>query len=346
MKREDTTKTQTQKHLSSQLSTLEILPAELKTKILSSLRSLDDLQAAIQSSPLLWHQYRTEQKIILYNVLSRLLGERVFADAYMVQKTSSLSENMPVHWFMPTHRRNSQPSIIISQCETADLISVAAFYSSVIEPLMETLPQMLLRNLSLPSLPIEVEEIACIHAFFINMYHQVLTDLRSSQAPPGSIRHRPKRRPIISQSQWQDEHLNALVSRGLAFHLSVIKHNRGLEGLTEMIPFQSEPTAAPGRPSLASSLSLAAQERRRHEPGPSAAHDNLATFQGDSEDAPPAAWTLFWDGRYGDEFGEALPLPLKSWSYVFWDRVRLDTGRGRVEVIKAMRKRFGLEPWW
>lgn len=154
MKREDTTKTQTQKHLSSQLSTLEILPAELKTKILSSLRSLDDLQAAIQSSPLLWHQYRTEQKIILYNVLSRLLGERVFADAYMVQNTSSLSENMPVHRFMPTHRRNSQPSIIISQCETADLISVAAFYSSVIEPLMETLPQMLLRNLSLPSLPI------------------------------------------------------------------------------------------------------------------------------------------------------------------------------------------------
>lgn len=219
-------------------SRLECLPAELRCQILSSFSNLDDLKSTAHASPVLYQQYRADRKIILDSVLRQTLGDKVFVDAYAVQKSlplegpAELPVNLGVQFFMMEYQKHySGPSLISSECTVEDLIGMAAFYTSTIKPLLVSIPAMLLRNLNrslqLGSLsstertritralyrfqmwcnlygtsdiaaardwpldpfdmlmyffevfqPWEIEEISCIHTFFMDMYDRIFVDVR------------------------------------------------------------------------------------------------------------------------------------------------------------------------
>ncbi|KAH6838509.1 hypothetical protein B0I37DRAFT_387065 [Chaetomium sp. MPI-CAGE-AT-0009] len=143
-----------------QLSRLESLPTELRSHILSSLASLDDLKATAHASPIFYHQYRADRKQILDCILRSTLGDRVFVDAYAVQKSvrlehpPHLTPSLAARTFMDTYQKHrSQPSTIASECTAADIVGMATFYWSTVGPLMQEIPQRLLHNLD-PSLQI------------------------------------------------------------------------------------------------------------------------------------------------------------------------------------------------
>lgn len=49
-------------------------------------------------------------------------------------------------------------------------------------------------------------------------------------------------------------------------------------------------------------------------------------FEGDSADAPPLAWVLYWRGRASNLFGDYVPASFRRWGYVMWDAHRVDGG--------------------
>lgn len=136
------------------LCRLEGLPPELRTQVLSSLASLDDLKAAVHASPVLYQQYRTDRKRVLYDVLQRTLGERGFVDAFAVQQSAPLEHPpyLPRHLaaqvLMMSYKEHcSNPSAISRECTAADLVGMAAFYSGTMRSLMRRVPDKMLRNL-------------------------------------------------------------------------------------------------------------------------------------------------------------------------------------------------------
>ncbi|KAK4032031.1 hypothetical protein C8A01DRAFT_20840 [Parachaetomium inaequale] len=405
-----------------QPSRLEILPAELRSQVLSSLTSPDDLWATIHASPVLYQQYRADRKNILRHVMRNTLGDRVLVDAYAVLKTSPLERppdlvvDLAVRQFIETYQNQSSQSLSMSSKYTmADLLSMAAFYSSTIGPLMEKIPEKLLHDLNsslqlghltavertriiralyrfqlwcnlygdrdgavpgdepddgLDMLvdffevfePWEVEELSCIHLFFVHMYGWVIVDLRCLHGygdpwPPHSswvpvdgtlllLRDRTTPQPAdhtARVSEYRNERLNGLVSRGLGFHLAVMERNitEHHEELHGMIQPPAENAAYVNF--ISDALSLATQKRRLRDMGPPR-RDEAQTrgdpmpFRGDDEDAPSAAWAVMWKGRYSNKFGQRLPLRLKTWGYVFWDERRLDESRGRKAVLRAMQR--------
>ncbi len=133
---------------------LESLPPELRCQILSSLPTLDDLKSAVYASPVLYQQYRQDRKPILDSVLRRTLGDKVVVDAYAVQKSAPmerppyLAADLAIQVFMMEYQEYyTNPSVVSGACAVGDLIGMAAFYSSTIQPLLQRVPAMLLRNL-------------------------------------------------------------------------------------------------------------------------------------------------------------------------------------------------------
>ena len=133
---------------------LESLPPELRCQILSALPTLDDLKSAVHALPVLYQQYRQDRKQILDSVLRHTLGDKVFVDAYAVQKSAPmelppcLAVDLAVQVFMMEYQEHYvNPSIISGRSVVGDLIGMAAFYSSTIQPLFQRVPAILLRNL-------------------------------------------------------------------------------------------------------------------------------------------------------------------------------------------------------
>ncbi len=204
---------------------LETLPAELRCQILASLATLDDLKSAMRASPVLYQQYRADRKTVLDAVLRRILGDQTFVDAYTVQRSAGppcLAVEVLTDEYR-THR--ATPSLLSRKCAVADLVGMAAFYSSTIRPLLRrvfaTMPARVVQHGPLSDTeharmlralyrfqlwcnlygtgegaatrgravrpcdmllhffgafePWEVEEISCVHEFFMDMYLQTFT---------------------------------------------------------------------------------------------------------------------------------------------------------------------------
>lgn len=52
-------------------------------------------------------------------------------------------------------------------------------------------------------------------------------------------------------------------------------------------------------------------------------------FRGDSEDAPPLAWTTIWGDTYSNLYGCYVSDEMRSWGYVFWDAATLEKTGGK-----------------
>jgi hypothetical protein len=133
---------------------LEGLPAELRYQILECLDDLNDLKAVVHASPVLHHQYLSDRKRLLAHHLRAVLGDHVFFDACMVQKSPALhrpkvplSSRVLDEFMSGYHKLPSALAMIEKVCTADDLADMVGFYLSVIRPLSDSLSLLLLHQL-------------------------------------------------------------------------------------------------------------------------------------------------------------------------------------------------------
>lgn len=134
------------------VTTLEALPAELRCHILSHVADdLGSLRALTVASPVFYQQYLLDRKALLRAGLKTALGSSL-VDAYAVQMSASLydepaddsSPKVPVQLETITLLidnyvvlRSATPDMILAECCTEeDLLGMAAFYDSLVRPLI------------------------------------------------------------------------------------------------------------------------------------------------------------------------------------------------------------------
>jgi len=136
--------------------TLETLPAELRLRILLSISDVADLRAVVRASPVLHQQYLLGRKKLLGHTLKKTLGS-VFADAQALQAATSLAdfgEDVPSESIRGVLKRHLDEYVahrfepdILAQCGVEDLVGIASFYLSVIQPLLVEVPALFLHRL-------------------------------------------------------------------------------------------------------------------------------------------------------------------------------------------------------
>lgn len=133
--------------VAAQVTTLEALPAELRSRILSHVADdLGGLRALVLASPVFYQQYLLDRKALLRAGLKIALGN-LLVDAYAVQTSASLYELADsrhelqletIRLFIDNYvaLRSATPDVILEECCTEeDLLGMAAFYVSVARPL-------------------------------------------------------------------------------------------------------------------------------------------------------------------------------------------------------------------
>jgi hypothetical protein len=69
-------------------------------------------------------------------------------------------------------------------------------------------------------------------------------------------------------------------------------------------------------------------------------------FQGDGEPQddgayPPWAWTLIWQGRYSNRYGEFIPASSRQWGYIMWDAARLERTGAWELLLREWQESWG-----
>jgi hypothetical protein len=115
--------------------TIESLPAELRLQILSSISDLEDLKAAVLSSPVLHAQYLFDRQRILRRVIKATLGNAI-VDAVILHKTMEhhkrhqvLNYHKPRSLLWEHHElRRTDPDRVLEECKLEDLTAIASYY--------------------------------------------------------------------------------------------------------------------------------------------------------------------------------------------------------------------------
>ncbi|KAK4234130.1 hypothetical protein C8A03DRAFT_38115 [Achaetomium macrosporum] len=135
---------------------LETLPAELRHQVLCSVSDIgiENLRALVRASPVFHQQYLLDRKVFLSRALKSSLGN-LLVDAYAVHTSvfhepGSAIEPDTLRVFMEEYiaLHSASPGQLLANVitEAEDLIGMAAFYFSVICPLVEQCAAIFLRN--------------------------------------------------------------------------------------------------------------------------------------------------------------------------------------------------------
>lgn len=134
-------------------SPLENIPSEIRRQLLCTLE-LEDLEALVHASPVFHQQYRLDRKYVLSRLLEGVLRS-VTIDACAVYQTGSAEfldkftqEKVPL--FLESYqamRSLSQYSILAEKFTENDVVSMVAFYGSIIKPLTRRYTHWALANL-------------------------------------------------------------------------------------------------------------------------------------------------------------------------------------------------------
>lgn len=124
---------------------LEGLAAELRIRILSSMPDLQALGTLVRASPVYHAQYRLDHKSLLSQILLRELGEDGFVDAYAAFKSRPSKigprkgPNTNVTDFLASYQRWRSPTgckTTLGLCSSHDVVWMAWFYTSTVDPLI------------------------------------------------------------------------------------------------------------------------------------------------------------------------------------------------------------------
>lgn len=123
-------------------SPLESLPSEIRRQILSILE-IDNLRSLVQASPIYYHQYQLDRRLLLCQSLEVTLGS-VIVEAYAVHKSSSMEvsnqrtaqgiDNFLTFYHPIQSEAWSSPLHKVLSIE--EVTSMARFYCSIVQPLV------------------------------------------------------------------------------------------------------------------------------------------------------------------------------------------------------------------
>ncbi|KAK4864857.1 hypothetical protein LT330_001480 [Penicillium expansum] len=145
-------------------SSLENLPSEIRRHILSMV-NVDSLKALVQASPVYFHQYRLDRKLLLCQSLESTLGS-VTADAYAVHRSNSIgfsgkrtTEGVQAFiTFYRTIRSQAWSSPLHKVVSTRGVTSMIKFHCSIIQPLMRCFVTQALSKLTKVKKGSQIEE--------------------------------------------------------------------------------------------------------------------------------------------------------------------------------------------
>lgn len=144
------------------LSDLERLPFEIRNGFLLAIDSITDLSALVHASPTFHEQYRLDRAFWLWHCLQLEMGH-VFVDAYIANQCNSpefrLKRNRErVLLFIEDYKSHrSMITEVLTKCPDEDeMLSIAAFHSSVIRPLMNHYVSWAHGNMELLSTPKDI----------------------------------------------------------------------------------------------------------------------------------------------------------------------------------------------
>ncbi|KGO78401.1 hypothetical protein PITC_068640 [Penicillium italicum] len=145
-------------------SSLENLPSEIRRHILSMV-DIDSLKTLVQASPVYFHQYRRDRKLLLCQSLESTLGS-VTADAYAVHKSSSMEFSTKctteeVDDFLPfyhTIRSQAWSSPLYKVLSMEEVTSMVKFHRLTVQPLMQFFVTQALSNLIKETKGSQIEE--------------------------------------------------------------------------------------------------------------------------------------------------------------------------------------------
>ncbi|KAL4872386.1 hypothetical protein BDV12DRAFT_162114 [Aspergillus spectabilis] len=56
---------------------------------------------------------------------------------------------------------------------------------------------------------------------------------------------------------------------------------------------------------------------------------------------PPFAWTLLWRGTYSNLYGYCVPVDIRRWGYILWDKKRLENTCADELLLRQWQVRWG-----
>ncbi|KAG7419684.1 hypothetical protein Forpe1208_v003431 [Fusarium oxysporum f. sp. rapae] len=126
----------------SSLSNLERLPFEIRNGFLLAIDSITDLSALVHASPTFHEQYRLDRAFWLWHCLQLEMGH-VFVDAYIADQCNApefrLKRNRErILLFIEDYKshRSLMTDVLTKHPDEDEILSIAAFHSSVIRPLI------------------------------------------------------------------------------------------------------------------------------------------------------------------------------------------------------------------
>lgn len=128
------------------------------------------------------------------------------------------------------------------------------------------------------------------------------------------------------------DYMRGTMSRGLkmtARVLSVINNHEQLVDKMAQCLTPYNHLDAPMSEALSAEAQIDRRDEQDYTPNAQDAAEGveLLPFQGDTvpPTGPPLAWFLLWRGRYVNIYGGYIPVPLKEYGWVVWDKCRLDS---------------------
>ncbi|KAK8127874.1 hypothetical protein PG984_008982 [Apiospora sp. TS-2023a] len=179
-----------QRQGTSSTSTLEHLPAELRSQILSSIPDLPSIRSLVRASPVLHAQYLCYRASILCSCMERELDGFVL-DAYAlltprVRYIGSPRTDEKIKYFLEGYGgwiSGSKPYLSVSEMHPSSLRWIAAYHLSVARPLAQRYARWANANLTLADLEFSL----------------------AATSPPQGVKRSPK-------GSWDDERIEAGVS--------------------------------------------------------------------------------------------------------------------------------------
>ncbi|KAH7229881.1 hypothetical protein BKA60DRAFT_603796 [Fusarium oxysporum] len=124
------------------LSNLERLPFEIRNGFLLAIDSISDLSALVHASPTFHEQYRLDRAFWLWHCLQLEMGH-IYVDAYIANQCNSPEFRMKrdrerILLFIEDYKshRSLMTDLLTKRPDEDEILSIAAFHSSVIRPLI------------------------------------------------------------------------------------------------------------------------------------------------------------------------------------------------------------------
>ncbi|OQD99135.1 hypothetical protein PENSOL_c007G06446 [Penicillium solitum] len=321
-------------------SPLESLPSEIRRQILSILE-IDNLRSLVQASPIYYHQYQLDRRLLLCQSLEVTLGS-VTVEAYAGHKSNSMEVSnqrtaQGIDNFLTFYhpiRSEAWSSPLHKVLSIEEVTSMARFYCSIVQPLVGwwiSISDSIMNDFLYIFNPWETEEISCVSYLTEEKFKQIFNELKWDLDEEKPKFDRRRGEFDLNNHNNKDGSLKTPVSRGLELlylvYFKVKNHDQLVTAMRNSMSWVL-------RGFLEDTHSVFDERLQwnRHcvQPGDKQPNGDCTL--------PPLACTMIWGGTYSNLFGDYIPDALCQWGWVMWDAARLERMGAKEVMIQKLEE--------